>query len=166
MTTPPSPCHHAETTTLLWLYGEIDDQHAAHVASCPDCSEVARLHADVLSLAAPSLRETPEPLAGRPLVEVSKGGEGVSLGWTLGALAVAATVLLAIGVVWMGSVESPSEPAVVRAPHPSASEVARLLVEDARDLEAASFDDLEDLSDNLEELSDDLDWLEESLASL
>lgn len=49
-----TPCPHAETTTLLWLYGELDDEaHAAHVAACPACREVASLHADVLSAVGP-----------------------------------------------------------------------------------------------------------------
>ncbi len=32
-------CEHASTTTVLWAYGELDDDaHALHVASCPACS--------------------------------------------------------------------------------------------------------------------------------
>jgi len=43
-------CPHAQTTTLRWLYGELDDpDHAIHVAACPDCQAVCDAHLDVLS---------------------------------------------------------------------------------------------------------------------
>ncbi|TNE86181.1 MAG: hypothetical protein EP330_23130 [Deltaproteobacteria bacterium] len=43
-------CEHAETTTLLWLYGEGPEDHAAHVAECAECTEVSALHADVVAV--------------------------------------------------------------------------------------------------------------------
>lgn len=67
-------CPHAQTTTLRWLYGELDDDaHAAHVATCADCQAVCDAHLDVLGAlpdaagiqAAPSRRRTvPWPVLG------------------------------------------------------------------------------------------------------
>lgn len=40
-------CPHAETTTILWIYGEAGDAHEAHVASCDTCQQVLAMHEDV-----------------------------------------------------------------------------------------------------------------------
>lgn len=51
-------CVHTETTTLLWLYGELEgdtDAHALHVAGCGDCSAAVKLHSDVVAVVAPVL---------------------------------------------------------------------------------------------------------------
>lgn len=51
-------CVHTETTTLLWLYGELDgdtEAHALHVAGCGDCSAAVELHSDVVAVVAPVL---------------------------------------------------------------------------------------------------------------
>ena len=37
-------CPEATTTTIAWLYGEADDEHALHVASCPECAAVVEAH--------------------------------------------------------------------------------------------------------------------------
>lgn len=56
-------CEHAETTTLLWLYGEAPEAHAEHVASCAECTEVSALHVDVMSVAEVR-QELPERASG------------------------------------------------------------------------------------------------------
>lgn len=42
-------CEHATTTTLLWLYGEADESHTDHVATCAECQAVAADQADVMT---------------------------------------------------------------------------------------------------------------------
>jgi len=42
-------CPHAETTTLLWLYGDGEDGHADHVAQCASCSSVVEMHSEVVA---------------------------------------------------------------------------------------------------------------------
>lgn len=61
-----NPCPHADTTTLLWLYGEADDRHGEHVAGCPSCGAVAREHTEVLSAVGPVLPALRRPMAGHP----------------------------------------------------------------------------------------------------
>lgn len=48
-------CEHAQTTTLLWLYGEASDAHAAHVAGCAECSAVLAEHEALASALGPAL---------------------------------------------------------------------------------------------------------------
>lgn len=81
-------CPHAETTTLLWLYGEGDDDHALHVAGCADCQAVAELHTDVISAVAPALPVLAPPVAERPDRRVVWGAA------TLFALAAAALLMV------------------------------------------------------------------------
>ncbi|MEN0066610.1 MAG: hypothetical protein AAGA48_31040 [Myxococcota bacterium] len=87
-------CPHATTTTLLWLYGEADASHDAHVASCAECQAVAADHADVMSAMAEvshlDLCEDP-PAAPRP---VNRGWSVRAVSLTAVALAAAAGVLL------------------------------------------------------------------------
>ncbi len=71
-------CHETETTTLLWLYGELDaeqaDAHLHHIAACADCSAAVAEHEQVAVAVAPiapalrqveSVRDAPAP-ANRP----------------------------------------------------------------------------------------------------
>lgn len=80
-------CIHAETTTLLWLYGEADEAHASHVAECDECGLIAAMHADVAvasqDLSAPDPTELPAP------------ANGASWTW-ISAIAVAAAVSFAL----------------------------------------------------------------------
>lgn len=154
----PTRCEHAETTTLLWLYGEADDSHAAHVASCQECSEIARMHADVVPIAAPVLRQA-DSASAQTLAPEPAARRGPSPLWGLAGLAVAAALLIGLGLTWIGVAEEPSPaPVALTAAAPEPSQVARLLLDDATSSEAD--DDLFD------DLLDDLDWLEQSLASL
>lgn len=55
-------CPHASTTTLRWLYGDLDDDgHTAHIAGCADCQAACEAHLDVLGAmpAAPVTRPAP-----------------------------------------------------------------------------------------------------------
>lgn len=73
-------CEHAETTTLLWLYGELDpelqDEHLRHIGSCEACTAVVAEHEQVVAAVAPiapALRQvgaTPTPIrpANRPML--------------------------------------------------------------------------------------------------
>ena len=83
-------CEHAETTTLLWLYGEAADAHAVHVAGCAACQEVVRTHEEVVSALGPALSATAAADGPRRL-----GRRGVGAA-TL--LALAAALLLWVGV--------------------------------------------------------------------
>ena len=40
-------CPHAQTTTILWIYGEADEAHATHVAGCAICQRVLQEHEQV-----------------------------------------------------------------------------------------------------------------------
>jgi hypothetical protein len=77
-------CPHHETT-LLWLYGEADPAHAAHVAACPDCADVAAMHADVaviVQAVAPAL--IPRRTRPRwPAVAAAAAAAAVAAGWLL-----------------------------------------------------------------------------------
>lgn len=77
-------CPHHETT-LLWLYGEADPSHAAHVADCPACADVAAMHADVASIVAsvaPAL--APRPARRRwPVAVAAAALTALAAGWLL-----------------------------------------------------------------------------------
>ena len=101
-------CPHAETTTLLWIYGEGPEGHEAHVANCADCQAVLAMHEDVqFHVAAIEDRvqmpvntappEIPEP--------ANRGWMGTVFG--VGGLALAAAAVL---FAWIGfpGVEVPS----------------------------------------------------------
>lgn len=143
-------CPHAETTTLLWLYGEADEAHALHVASCAECSRVAALHADVQSAvapAAPALRRAS-----------SESAEVVSLPpqprrapWAWGAVLLAASVLL-----FLGTAEPPSgEPAPGETPMPDAVAQLDLPLSDPDQLDLR----LDDVDRQILDLSLDLETL-------
>ena len=91
-------CEYAETTTLLWLYGEADEAHAEHVAGCAECTAVAEMHADTGSMVAPIL-----PVLRRPhgeAVASSVPQPANSARWLLpfiAGAAASAAVLLGLG---------------------------------------------------------------------
>ena len=62
-------CKHAQTTTLLWLYGEYDGDHLHHVVDCPECTQVMAEHTEVLGAiadTAPALRQQSKAPTTRP----------------------------------------------------------------------------------------------------
>lgn len=127
-------CEHAQSTTLSWLYGELDDDaHAAHVAVCEDCQAVLADHelvAAAMPVAAPSI---PEP-ANKP--------------WRWALLAAAAAAAVAAGW-WL-------------APRPAAPDDTAVAVAPALDdqLFAADIDsELDALDADLERLAADLETL-------
>jgi hypothetical protein len=50
-------CEHANSTTLLWLYGEGDEEHLHHVAACPECQAVVAEHEAVGGVVGPIAAE-------------------------------------------------------------------------------------------------------------
>lgn len=50
-------CEHAQSTTLLWLWGEYEEGHATHVAECEPCQAVVALHTEVVCATPPALGE-------------------------------------------------------------------------------------------------------------
>jgi len=115
-------CPHAETTTVAWCYGEADDAHAAHIASCEPCQAVVADHELVTGAVAPLapalVGAGPPPVGAasappRRLLAPTAIGIGVAL---------AAAALLAIGVAQRTPSPTPYvEPApvpVATAPEP------------------------------------------------
>ncbi|MEM6930376.1 MAG: hypothetical protein AAF602_25790 [Myxococcota bacterium] len=83
-------CPHATTTTLLWLYGEGDDAHADHVASCAECQAVAADHADVMSAMSGVSHLDLESASPRP------ANRGLWVGFGMGAALAAAIALVVL----------------------------------------------------------------------
>lgn len=133
-------CPHSETRTLLWLYGEGDDAHAAHIASCEACQEVVALHEGVVSATAPiapALRRTPPKRWTRPAVYGSL------------LLAAAALFVTVVGAQ-VGQSTLPTETAVAQT---GASPTVALSFDDVLD------EDLDEIDAALDELSNDLHTL-------
>lgn len=82
-------CPHATTTTLQWLYGEGDEAHAEHVASCAECQVVVAEHADVMSALEGVSHLDLEPSADAPVRPANRPM------WRAVAMAVAAGLLAA-----------------------------------------------------------------------
>lgn len=141
-------CVHAETTTLLWLYGELEthaDAHAEHIASCEACSAAVELHSDLLhalSPALPAMSATPAAAAAaRP---------ANNLRWF-------ALLALAAGLVVMVLTGTPSEaPSAPPAPALAAATGPVL----GAHVSVDEFDpDFRDLDERLDALEADLDLL-------
>jgi hypothetical protein len=121
-------CPHAETTTVAWLYGEGDEGHAAHVASCPDCEAVSALHAEVVCLTSPvlpALRSGEVPVAAP-----------ASPSWArpLLLLAAAATLVVVPLVRWQSPPEPPpTTPALATRALPDEPELLDLRLERLED---------------------------------
>lgn len=163
MSEPIHTCEHAETTTLLWLYGEADEAHATHVAGCGACTEVARQHADLMSevgpiadrlVAAPSAEGQVDPLP-------APANRGWWIGVVVGLAAAAAVLLALFGALGMpgDSVTSPAPDLVVEAPIDDAArhELAEALLDEAFGA---------DVDADFEALYDEFDALEADLATL
>lgn len=143
------PCEHAETTTVLWLYGEGSEGHAAHVATCQACTEVLHAHSDVICAvgdALPALRDATQPAS----VTVRP-----SSGWRFAPLLLAAAALLVV------LVQHPPESTVL-LPTPVLAPVAAVQSTPSH-IDAAWSDDL-DL--RLEAVSTDVDFLSLNLGTL
>ncbi len=87
-------CEHAESTTLLWVYGEAPEAHDSHMAACAECQAVVDglervQHA--LQPIAPTLRLADAPQAP---AQVNNGFRSARWGVVL---ALAASVLFAVG---------------------------------------------------------------------
>lgn len=139
-------CEHAQSTTLLWLYGEADDAHALHVAGCDACAAVAAEHASVTSALGPALAAISAGALSEPPIPAPRRRPRIQR-------IVAWAAVLAAGALWTLSAappaDSPPEPddAVAFAPPP------RLNASDPFD--AA----LDDLDREIERLSLELEQL-------
>ena len=156
MTTRPETCPLAETDTLLWLYGEGPEDHAAHVAGCADCTAVAQQHADVAAAVMPLTPQLKAPTI--PSVEVAPEPvpAPANRGWMLGVvvgLAVAAAVLLGLfGVLGLPGAPGSSSPTPIaevpdapEAPLPDelAPEDGQELVQDDPPRQVAPMEDVD-----------------------
>lgn len=111
-------CPHADTTTLRWLYGELDDEaHAAHVAGCPDCQAACDAHLDVLG----ALPDAPRSAATAPARDNP---------WRIAGPLLAAAAALFVVLLPSSTPEAPPPEAVAFA-DPSLS--LSLLVDDPLD---------------------------------
>jgi hypothetical protein len=129
-------CQHTQTTTLLWLYGEGPQDHAAHVAGCASCQAVVRDHEQVASALGPALASVSAPPR-------SSGRRRPP--WAAGAV-VAGLVALAAGLLLWARPPEATPPAPVRVVVTSPSS-------DPLDMA------LDDLDLELERLSLDLETL-------
>ena len=148
-TRPVTHCAHAETTTLLWLYGEGPEEHVHHMADCAVCQEVAETHAAVASAVGP-VREAlqADPAADPPpsaLGEVDATPEpanrrldpsllvGVAVG-----LAVAAVVLVGLVLTLDGG--APEAPSIAENPVEAPAPAPDLAPDDAEERVVAQDD--------------------------
>jgi len=54
-------CEHAESTVLLYLFGEAPPGYAAHLDACLDCQAALTEHADTIAWVSPALSQ-PAPI--------------------------------------------------------------------------------------------------------
>lgn len=105
-------CSHAETTTLLWAYGEGPEDHAEHVATCAACQDVVAMHEFVGAEVAPILpilRRLDDEVQPEPVVRHPRWGR-----WVLAVGVLAAGLALMVG---FGTRESgPSTPTMAVEP--------------------------------------------------
>ncbi|HHO49741.1 MAG TPA: hypothetical protein ENK18_02450 [Deltaproteobacteria bacterium] len=96
-------CEHAQTTTLLWVYGEAEEAHAGHVAACADCRAVLSEHEAVASALGPALAAIsaqPDDPSGALAGPARR--RAVGLRWALGLAGAAAAAAAAIAVLTGG----------------------------------------------------------------
>ncbi len=144
-------CEHAETTTLLWLYGEAPDAHAEHVAGCEACQAVLHLHSETAAVTGPVLPALRTGEAALP--EPANAPMPAWLAPLGGALAMAATVLLLVPARGLQD-----DPLLDDTPRIAVIDLASPAVRDA-----ALFDEMDlafdDLDAELDALASDLDTL-------
>ena len=129
-------------STLLWIYGEGDDDHAEHLATCAGCQALLAEHADVAAMVAPiasALRARPAALQQPPRRSWPRGG-------IAGAALLAAAALLAV-------VSVPQS--ISEAEDTAAASATMAAAPFADELDA----ELEELDDELDALFDDLQTL-------
>ena len=141
-------CPHKEAT-LLWLYGEGDEAHAEHVASCAECTLIAAEHADMVAMVRPIAHrlEATDRLAVPEPANQSFSRMGRAMTW-LGSGGVLALVAAALLVMFLPS--SPSIPSDATDTEVAVIDTDVLFSLDELDV---AFDDLDDA---LDELEDDL----------
>jgi hypothetical protein len=151
-------CPHAETTTLLWIYGEGDESHALHVSMCAECQGVLETHERVQG----ALRETTNTPTSLPIMDVPKvpaSANNMKFGTWLGVsglVVAAAAVLLA----WLGTPNIGGLEQVDDVMEPG-TEVAMAQTKVYWD-----FDGFDEWEDPFEGLEEELASLEEDLSTL
>ena len=167
-------CPHAETTTLLWIYGEGPEGHEAHVANCPDCQAVLKAHETVLFHVA----EMEQPLALPVTAPPQEIPEPANRNWMglmfgVGGLGLA---VAAVFVAWIGlpSLDLPKNEIVIESvaienTTPVDEEVEP--VEEVAQIAQAKvywdFDGFgDDWDDPFDALEEDFEILEEGLSTL
>ena len=152
-------CPHAQTTTILWIYGEADEAHATHVAGCAICQRVLQEHEQVhLALSLDGSEVEHSPVSQPPEIPepVNTSRFGAFLGLA-GVCAAAAAVLL----TWY-------TPDTIESIAPNISPDIQIAdtIAMTQD-EPWDFDGFGDeLDDPFGGLEDDLAWLEEDLSTL
>lgn len=165
--TPPTPatdarCAHAQTTTILWLYGEADAEHAEHVAGCLDCTAVADQHLEVQLAVPVAASEPADARANAPSPAWTAAPRPVlgTPGWRRPVYVVpGAIALIAAAALMVVALRAPSSD----APDLDTGERA---VAAPVDLPLAADDGFGDLYNDLDALEADIDALEADLAVL
>lgn len=86
-----TPCEHAETTVLLYLFGEAPPEYSEHLAGCAECQASLSEHTDTVAMVTPALAKPQEA----ELVQLQQPRTPRS--WLVGAgLAMAAGVALSL----------------------------------------------------------------------
>jgi len=141
-------CPHAPTTTVAWCYGEGPDDHALHVADCAECQQVVADHELVSGAAAglvPALIDA-DGDAAEPEPEPERADRATWVPWAA-AGALAAAVLVAVGLGGLPGAESTPSPATQVAVAPA---VDTQLREPGVPGDPPSFDDVDARLDALE----------------
>ena len=151
-------CPHAETTTLLWLYGEGDESHALHVSACAECQAVLEMHEMVQgALRETSTAPTSQPIVDAPVVPSPANNPKYGMWFGVSGLVIAAAAVL---LAWLGTPDLRALEQVVDVEGPG-TEVAM-----AQPKVYWDFDGFDDWEDPFEDLEDELASLEEDLSTL
>lgn len=95
-------CPHASTTTLAWCYGEAEEGHAVHVATCAECQSVV----DETELVLGSVGPLAPALVASPDLETRRRSRPRWTAAVVAACVLAAAVAL---VVRFGTAPGPAE---------------------------------------------------------
>jgi hypothetical protein len=93
-------CEHAETTVLLYLFGEAPPEYADHLDGCEACQSALLEHADTVALVGPALCPPAELPAPPPAAR-----------WEIWGTAIGAGLALAAGLAMTFSPAPPPPPA-------------------------------------------------------
>ncbi|MFT7518048.1 MAG: hypothetical protein ACI9MC_000172 [Kiritimatiellia bacterium] len=186
-------CHHAETTTIAWLYGEGPKEHVHHVAMCETCQEVARMHSEVMSTIGPVLGTM--EVDGPPIHSVVQAPPMVQQaanrpwGLVVAALVAVAAVALLASTPWLMAQTQPNDiaqqqpappqlapvtptPQIVRAPSvpddgdPLAPEPLDEPIEQLFVSADDIPDGLDEMDQGLDDIFDELDAFEQDMLTL